>query len=463
MYTYPPKNRRNIILLTDSYKVSHYKQYPKGTTNVYSYFESRGGMFKETVFFGLQYIIQEYLNNPVTWEDIEEASDLYAAHFGDPLLFNRKGWEHIVRVHEGRLPVKIKAVPEGMHVRNHNVLMTLENTDPAVPWLTNFLETLLVQVWYPTTVCTLSNQSRQTILKWLEKTGDPSLIDFKLHDFGFRCVSSVESAGIGGAAHLVNFLGTDTVRGITTLRDYYGAKQMTGFSIPASEHSTITSWGREGEVDAFANMIEQYGDGALYACVSDSFDIFNACSNLWGGVLRDKVLNANGTLVVRPDSGYPPIIVTQVLNALGEKFGATVNEKGYKVLNPKVRVIQGDGMDFNMIDQALSTMAQAGWSADNVAFGMGGGLLQKVDRDTQKFAFKCSSVTIDGKDRDVFKDPVTDSGKVSKKGRLGLRYDARHGVATVHEKDNEILDIVWVNGEFNRVQTIDQIRELARM
>lgn len=451
----------NIIMLTDSYKVSHYKQYPPKTEFVYSYFESRGGMFKKTVFFGLQYILQQYLTKPVTMADIEEAEEMYAGHFGDPSLFNRAGWEYIVKEHGGRLPVIVKAVPEGSRVDVSNILMSLENTDPAVPWLTNFLETLLVQVWYPTTVATLSNESRRLILKWLEKTGDPALVDFKLHDFGFRGVSSVESAGIGGAAHLVNFLGTDTVRGMTILRDHYYPEGPTGFSIPASEHSTITSWGKEGEVDAYRNMIEQYGDGPLYACVSDSYNLWNAAKVLWGDVLREKVLGANGTLVVRPDSGYPPLIVTQLLEVLGDQFGYTINGKGYKVLNPKVRVIQGDGMDFNMIDQALETMAAQKWSTDNVAFGMGGGLLQKVDRDTQKFAFKCSAITVNGESRDVWKDPITDQGKVSKKGRLGL---VKRGdkYATVKEAENTELQTVYFNGELRNTQTIAEIRERAQ-
>lgn len=451
----------NIIMLTDSYKVSHWKQYPPGTEHVYSYFESRGGQFKKTVFFGLQYILHEYLSRPVTMADVEEAAEMYEGHFGDPTLFNRKGWEYIVEVHEGMLPVVIKAVPEGTRVDVSNVLMTLENTDPRVPWLTNFLETLLVQVWYPTTVATLSNESRRLILGYLEKTGDPAGIDFKLHDFGFRGVSSVESAGIGGAAHLVNFMGTDTVRGMTVLRDYYGSVGPTGFSIPASEHSTITAWGREGELDAYRNMIEQYGDSPLYACVSDSYDIWAAARDLWGGELRDKVLGAKGTLVVRPDSGYPPLIVSQLVELLGERFGFTVNDKGYKVLNPKVRVIQGDGMDFKMINQCLSTMEQMGWSADNVAFGMGGGLLQKVDRDTQKFAFKCSSIIVDGEIRDVFKDPITDQGKISKKGRLGLKKKGDRYI-TVPETDNTELQTVYYNGEMQSIQTIDDIRRRAQ-
>lgn len=455
----------NIILLSDSYKVSHWKQYPPNTTNVYSYYESRGGQFDTTTFFGLQYIIKEHLaGKRVSMGDIDEAEKLYEAHFGSKEMFNRKGWERIAFVHGGRLPVRIKAVPEGTRVPTGNVLMTVENTDPQAFWLTNFLETLLCQVWYPTTVATLSGAVRDMILASLERTGDPALIDFKLHDFGFRGVSSVESAGIGGGAHLLNFIGTDTVRGITFLQEYYGATEMTGFSVPASEHSTMTSWGRDHEVDAYRNMVEQYGDSPFYSVVSDSYDVFNAAKNIWGGQLRDAVMAAPGTLVVRPDSGYPPHVVTYLLEILGNQFGKTKNDKGYKVLNPKVRVIQGDGLDLKMIENILKTMEHEGWSADNVVFGMGGGLLQNVNRDTQRFAFKCSSAVVDGERRDVYKQPVTDQGKDSKRGRLALIDD--FGLKTVGEDETDeykdLLETVFEDGWIAKEQNVTDIRKRAQ-
>ena len=180
-----------------------------------------------------------------------------------------------------------------------------------------------------------------------------------------------------------------------------------GFSIPAAEHSTITSWGLEHEVDACANMLDQYPEG-LVAVVSDTNDVFACCREIWGTKLKDKVLQRNGVLVVRPDSGDPPDVVVKVLGILGDRFGCTVNSKGYKVLHPKVRVIQGDGIDIVMLEKVLSWMEASGWSADNIAFGSGGGLLQKLNRDTQRFKFMCSQVVVAGETRDVFKNPATD-------------------------------------------------------
>lgn len=460
----------NILLLTDSYKATHWKQYPKGTQKVYSYLEARkGGKFPKTVFFGLQYFIKRYLEGQVvTRAKIDEAEAFFGKHLG-PGLFNKTGWEHILTKYDGRLPVEIKAVEEGKVVSTGHVLVTVENTDPECFWLTNYLETLLLQVWYPTTVATLSLHMKEVINYYLEQTGNPELIAFKLHDFGFRGVSSVESAALGGASHLINFMGTDTLAGITLAQKYYGA-DMPGFSIPASEHSTITSWGPEGEADAMENMLDQYPTG-LVACVSDSFDIIAACRDIWGKKLRDKVLARKGTLVVRPDSGEPVQTVYEVLEALGGAFGYSTNAKGYKVLPDQVRVIQGDGINFEMLQAILRNMQEKGWSADNIAFGCGGALLQQLNRDTQRFAFKCSSVTIDGEEHDVFKQPKTDLSKSSKRGRLKLiqkrgwedkQVGAYHHVTrNQNEEGDDILQTVFLNGQVTKETTFDQVRAVT--
>lgn len=456
----------NTVLLTDSYKFTHWKQYPPGTEKVYSFFESRGGRYPEVTFFGLNYYLKEYLvGRRVTHEDVTEGKRDYALHFGQDNLFNETGWRRIVEVHDGRLPVRISAVPEGLTVPTGNVLMTIENTDPKLPWLTNYLETLLSMVWYPTTVATQSRQMRLAVGRALARTGNPALIDFKVHDFGFRGSTSVESAGIGGMAHLTAFSGSDTYAGIIYARRYYG-ETMAGFSIPAAEHSTVTSWGRDHEVDAYRNMLTQFPAG-LVAVVSDSYDVYRACTELWGKELRDEVLGRDGVLVVRPDSGHPVEVVLKVLDILGETFGREKNEKGYWVLNPKVRVIQGDGIDYEMLGRLLFSLEHAGWSADNLAFGSGGGLLQKVDRDTQKFAVKASAILRDGTWHDVLKDPVTDPGKRSKAGRLALIHTDGH-YETVREDEAmrrdavNLLEPVFENGRLLRETTFAEVRGRVR-
>lgn len=459
------KIAKNIILNTDSYKVSMFKQYPVGTTGVYSYIESRGGQYDSTVFFGLQAFIKEYLLDPITQADIDIADEILTAH-GEP--FNREGWEYILRVHNGYLPVVICAVPEGTVVPVKNVLATIENTDPECFWLTTWLETALLRaIWYPTTVATQSKSIKNVIKGYLEKTGDVSGLNFKLHDFGSRGVSSLESAGIGGAAHLVNFMGSDTVAGLLFAREYYNGG-MAGFSIPAAEHSTITSWGRDNEVEAYRNMVKQFGKpGAIFAVVSDSYDVFNAASKLWGEELKEEVIASGATLVIRPDSGDPDYVCRKLVQILGEKFGYTVNDKGYKVLN-NVRLIQGDGVNERTIRQILGGFQAYGWSADNIAFGMGGALLQIVDRDTQKFAMKCSAAQINGEWVDVQKDPITDQGKKSKAGRVSLWKSGGEWVSAVAEprgwadkavgEYREMLKEVYRDGKLILEYTFDEVR-----
>lgn len=453
-------SEENIILLTDSYKPTHYRGYSPELQQVHSYLESRGGKFNSTLFFGLQFVLKKYLVGQVVTQDkINAAAELFKKHYGSDKIFNREGWEYILNKHEGKLPLLIRSAPEGSLVPTHNVLMTIENTDTNVPWLTNYVESILLQsIWYGTTVATLSYNMKQLILKYLEETGDPALVDFKLHDFGFRGVSSTESAGLGGAAHLVNFLGTDTLPALKTIKDFYNT-DVCGFSIPASEHSTICSWGKSNEAKAYENMLDQYPEG-LVAVVSDSYDIYSACENIWGGTLKEKVLARNGTLVIRPDSGDPKVVLPKVLNILKNKFGGSVNSKGYYVLNPKVRVIWGDGINFESTSELLESVKQAGFSTDNVALGMGGALLQMVNRDTQKFAIKCSSVTVDSIERPVFKDPVTDSGKKSKAGKQML-YKGDGEYYTAPEGSNgepALVDVFW-NGQLMEDYTFDDVKK----
>ena len=469
----------SIINDTDSYKVSMWKQYPPGTEYVYSYIESRGGKYDVTEFLGVQ-ALSKYLSTPITQEQIDYAEKIWTLH-GEP--FNREGWQYILDVHGGKLPLRIRAAKEGLIIPTKNVLCTIENTDPKCFWLTTWVETAALRaIWYPTTVGTTSWHIKQEILAYLEKSGDPSTIGFKLHDFGARGVSSLESAGLGGAAHLVNFMGTDTMSGILHVMDVYGG-DVCGFSIPAAEHSTITSWDRANEVDAYRNMVKQFGKpGALVAVVSDSYDIYKACE-MWGTDLKDDVINSGATIVIRPDSGDPAVVVPKMLAILARHFGFSVNEKGYKVLN-NVRIIWGDGINSVSLSSILRCVVDvAGYSADNIAFGMGGGLLQQLDRDTLKFAMKASSVGIremvsipelstDKMElvwRDVFKDPATDPGKASKKGRVTLFESGGEYVTDIdvelpkHWTDKGTdwkvaLVTYFEDGEVKFTQTFDEVR-----
>ncbi|WP_223789116.1 nicotinate phosphoribosyltransferase [Marinicella meishanensis] len=450
----------NLILNTDSYKTSHYLQYPPGTQYVSSYIESRGGEFTASLFFGLQMFIKQYLTHAITREDIDEAAALYELH-GVP--FNQAGWEHILQAHQGLLPIKIEAIKEGTVLPTRNVMVQIINTDPACAWLTCFVETALLRaIWYPTTVATVSHACKQVIAKYMRETaGHTEGLAFKLHDFGARGVSSLESAAIGGLAHLVNFQGTDTVSALVQGRQFYG-EAMAGFSIPASEHSTMTSWGQSRETEAYQNMLEQYGGpGKTVAVVSDSYDIWHAIDHIWGRELRQQVINHGGTLVVRPDSGDPVSMVSDVIERLMKQFGHRYNAVGFKVLPDFLRVIQGDGVSLTTIEQILVEMKRRQLSVENIAFGMGAELLQKVNRDTLKFAMKASAVGINGEWIDVYKDPITDPGKKSKAGRLALiQQNGQYQTIRASELSGRqnLLKPVFLNGRLLKECTLKEVR-----
>lgn len=458
-----------IIGRTDSYKPSHWPGYPEGTDSVFAYMESRGGEFTETVQAGTTGLLLRYLTEPVTRQNVQDAYEFFADHFGDPTIFNYDGWMRVANEFGGALPLRIRAVPEGMVVPTRNILMSVENTAKGFGWLGNYTESLLLKLWYPITVATLSREIKKVIKAALEKTGTVEALPYKLHDFGYRGVSSEESAEIGGFAHLVNFKGSDTIPAILYARQYYG-ERMAANSIPASEHSVMTAKGEMGEVEQMKWFISAFKKAKVpaIAVVSDSYNIFRAIKDYYGGALRGQIedFTENGrAFVVRPDSGDPVTMVRQVIETLDEVFGHTRNDKGYKILNNNVRVIQGDGINLPTIIRILDELIVRGWSADNIAFGMGGALLQQVNRDTQQFAFKASSITINGRESDVYKDPITSSSKRSKRGRLKLIRDDYGVLTTVRttEIGHDLLETVFENGEVLARPTLAQIRALAEV
>lgn len=461
----------NAIIDSDSYKTSHWPQYPKGTKKVVSYLESRGGMFQETVQFGFTYTIKKYLVGVViTHEMIDVAKAIIVAHMGGiPENFNEAGWRYIVDECGGKLPLKIDILPEGYRVGIHNALAVITNTDDNCYWLVNYIETMFLRTWYPITVATLSYEIKKVIAHYLEVSGTPESIDFKLQDFGSRGVTCREQAQIGGAAHLVNFMGSDTMIAIPTILKYYNGDKMPAYSVPASEHSTMTSWGRDNETAAVKNMLDIYPKG-IVSIVADSYDVFNFAENIIGKVLKAQVQNREGVVVIRPDSSDGVKytidgIIIKLFDILEAAFGSAKNNKGYKVLPPYIRVLQGDGMNYGSLSKLCDAIVSAGWSLDNIAcFGMGGKLLQGVDRDTQKFAIKCCAIcTETGEWIEVFKDPITDPGKKSIRGIPSVTYTVGVGFRTNPTKYTtrqfgERLVNVFLNGELTKDAFFGEIR-----
>lgn len=398
------------MFLTDSYKLSHWTQYPPGMTWAQSYLESRGGVYDEVVFFGLQYYLYLYLEHGApSSAEVEYAAQLASLH---GLPFNRAGWDYIAEL--GYLPLKIYAVPEGSVHKPGKVLMTVESTDPACAWLVSWVETLLLKVWYPCTVASKSLHVRRI----MEQYYPGESWRYAYHNFGDRGSSSVETAAIGGAAHLTQFLGTDNFGALTLVHGHYDM-ECAGYSIPATEHSTVTSWGRFREFEMYESYLESCKGRSMAACVLDSYNLYDAVR--WVCTyLKERVESPEyPTFVLRPDSGNPIEVLPKMIKIM-EECGVAGAQAPDGYLFEKFRIIWGDGITPEIIDIILEHMREGGYSARNFAFGSGGDLMQNVTRDTCKFAFKMCAAVVNGQEIEVYKAPSLDLGKMSKRGRQTL-------------------------------------------
>lgn len=463
----------NPILGRDSYKLSHPSFINPDVTLTSAYGEARKDTkgWGDHILFGAQAYLNSTMLTPFTKGHVEHGAQKAKAH-GEPYPYAML--MYIVERYGGYWPVEIQAVPEGLPVPFHTPVYQVADTDERTKGLASFIEMgLLRAIWYPSTVASLSRHVKKRLARALDETeGNRDFLDFMLHDFGGRGVSSAESAMIGGGAHLVNFKGTDTLEALAWLECYYD-EPMAGFSVAAAEHSTIQSFGGpEGEVHAFERALDEVlmKPGTIASVVSDTYDLYNAVSNLWGDKLASKVrkLEEIGSkLVIRPDSGDPTKVPLDVITMLMEKFGHTKSAMGFKKLPAYLGVIQGDGMNTDTIDQLHTNAKLAGLSSANIVVGMGGGLLQKVDRDTMGWAQKISARKVKGSDewQDVFKNPKTDPGKRSKPGRQAVVI-GEFGIPTAQlERDtlpgDNILRPVYRNGEVYSNLTLAQVRENA--
>lgn len=463
-------NKENIVMMADSYKYSHSKQYPD-MVSMYDYMEARGGEYPKTVFVGLQYYLKKYLSKPITQEDVNEAYDFAKLH-GVP--FDKEGWDYIVNDLDGKIPVIIRAVPEGLVVPVRNVLMTIESTDKNVPWVAGWLETLLMKVWYPTTIATKSYYAK----KMLEKYGSSDWAKFAYHNFGDRGSSSVESAAIGGFAHLTQFMGTDNFNSLKLCKDYYNA-EIAGFSVWASEHSTTTSnaqGDKTKEIEWVFKMVEENPAKNIMSFVADSYDVFNFTNEVTKPESKIRRLvesRPNQKFVIRPDSGNPMEVLPKMFKIMEDNGVFDITIKGpdgvERKASSKFGILWGDGITPVQIESILTAVTENGYAAENMVFGSGGDLMQNINRDTCKFAIKCSSITKqDGTEINVFKNPITDPGKMSKKGKVTTYYNSltdEYFVDIIGKKfdDNvmDILETVYKNGEIVKEYSLDEIRECS--
>jgi nicotinamide phosphoribosyltransferase len=460
----------NLLLMTDAYKFGHIEQYPEGMNKVYSYLISRSDRkYKEQLFFGLQYYLKRYLN-PISIEDVKEAIHYRCRILGDCPDKVTYAFYSLQKL--GYLPLHIKAVPEGMVLPVKNVLMTVTNTHPDFYWLVGYVESLLLKVWNTITVATYSYEMKKLIINYMKRSCDDlSGLPFMLHDFGYRGCSSEETAALSGAAHLCNFLGTDTVPAVKLLECYYDSNIITGLSVPASEHSVMCAYGRQNEIEAFKKMLQLYPTGVV-SIVADSYNIWNVLMHILPK-LKNEILARTGRVVIRPDSGDPYSIICGSISQRGclvlldEVFGHLVNSKGFKVLNPKIGLIYGDAMYRENYIKIADEMLNMGYAASNLIIGVGGLLLQQHNRDDLGITFKATYGEINGKPLDIVKDPITDPSKKSHQGLLCL--EEKDGVISTRQhctKEQEaegLLSTVYYNGATTVGYSINDIRKRCKI
>ncbi|MBZ6010641.1 nicotinate phosphoribosyltransferase [Leuconostoc gelidum] len=450
----------NLILATDAYKLTHHLQYPTNITKLYSYGEARvGGRFDTVSWFGMSMILHDYFHNPITDAMIDEAEQVSKMTFNTSAYFNRVVWEKVRDL--GYFPVKIKALPEGLEVPAGNALFTIESTADWFATSLNALEVVLMHVWYPTTIATNSLYIKKRLLPLFEKSGTIAGISLAVNDFGLRGATSLEAGKRGGSAHLLHFQGSDNMAASQYFNDVYGVSGRA-LSVWATEHSVATAYGvGQGEFDYVNAQLDRAPDSAILSIVIDSYDALNFIKNVIGSQeIKDRIIKRAGRIVLRPDSGDPETIDLQVLSLLGNIFGTTINDKGYKVLQHNVGVIQGDGMKADTIVSLYEAIMQAGWSVDNLVVGSGGGLLQEgFTRDTERFAIKAAyAENAVGDKINIQKKPKTDAAKTSKAGLLKVILRDKD-IVTVSQNDpgHDLLQTVYENGKILSVNGNDVI------
>lgn len=474
----------SLPFLSDGYKPSHWKMTPVVEGFTHSYFSSRDEKAGPVLWYGLQGQILSQFNWGAGLFNLKKVKDWFDNYMG-PDVFHTDGWARIYEMAKHQRftpPVIIRALPEGVTVPPNVPLLTIENEDPRDRWIVNYLEDVIVHNWYTTTVATNSRNLRKVILAHLEKSGTPEEIDFKLHDFGLRSCTSMETAGRGGSAHAINFMGSDTLPGAFYAMEYYGSPDGRIKSIPASEHMCPTSWGKANEDQFFCEMISRFkkeGRFSMLALVMDTWDVFRTwefvCQHLYPKYLKGE----NFKLVGRPDSGEIHATLLSLLAIAEKHLPIEKNKKGYKVLPRELGLIWGDGIKLNVIDGIFTVLENAGWSSDVLALGMGSGLLQELARDDYGFAMKASYTEewVDGKCASraaISKDPVTSKGKRSHAGLLGVaKVDGQYKTvnfgtdreayqAFCNSGQNE-LKVVYQNHNLVTVHSFEEIVQRAKL
>lgn len=481
----------NPMLAVDSYKLDHRRQYGPGVTRVYSNWTPRGTRVEgqqEVVFLGLQYFLARYLMEGFqeffalpAEEACYEYERRVTAHVGP----NTIGSDHIRALHDLQyIPLRFCALPEGTRTPLRVPMLTVENTHPDFAWLTSYFESLMSNIlWMPCTSATSAARMRDLLDRAALASGSPAdFVGWQGHDFSFRGMPGIEAAALSGMGHLVFFEGTDTLPAVELVENYYptlAADYMVGGSVPATEHSVMCAGTQTGELETFDRLLDLYPSG-IVSVVSDTWDLWHVLTDILPK-LHARIMGRDGKLVIRPDSGDPVAIIcgdpsappdspehAGVVELLWREFGGTVTSTGHRLLDSHVGAIYGDGINYTRMQAILENLWRKGYASANMVFGVGSWNYQMVSRDTYGFAMKATWVEVDGVGRDIFKQPITDSGeKFSAKGRLAVVRGPDGQLTLINQATPEQeamseLRLVWENGRFLRRDAFNAIRTRAR-
>lgn len=481
----------NPILLTDGYKLDHRRQYPEGTTLVYSNWTPRKSRIEgveDVVLFGLQYFIKKYiLEDFETYffkQPKEKVCAAYSRRVNNYLGDNQVGIAHIEALHDlGYIPMVIKSIPEGASVPIRVPMFTMYNTLPEFFWLTNYFETLVSAViWMPCTSATIAKQYRKILDKYAAETSSvPEFVNWQGHDFSMRGMAGIEAALTSAAGHLLSFTGTDTMPSVDFLEHYYNAnsdKELIGGTVSATEHSVMCMGTNDGELETFKRLITEVYPKGVLSIVSDTWDLWKVLDT-YLPQLKTEILGREGKVVIRPDSGDPVDIICGnpdgkheaekkgVIELLWDTFGGKTNEKGFKELAPQIGAIYGDSITIDRATQICERLKAKGFASTNVVLGIGSFTYQYNTRDTFGFAMKATYGEVHGEGREIYKDPVTDDGtKKSAKGLMKItlengRYKLTDGVSWAEEKTGELIE-VFRDGKLLVDQSLAEIRKQAQ-
>lgn len=487
-------NNTSASCQLDFYKTGHVDQYVRGVEEVESNWTARsnahataveGKKPEGVIFFGLQafildYLIEEWNTTFFQATNKKEAVKQYWEEVSLGLNNPNITTGHLEDLYElGYIPLEILALPEGAEIPIGVPMFTVRNTDTRFGWLTNYIESVLsAEVWKPMTVATIAKQYKDLITKYCELTGGiKELLPFQCHDFSFRGMSGRADAARSGMGHLLSFAGTDNVPAIIETRKYYQSVGFVGGSIPATEHSVMSLGEKDKEIATFHRLITEVYPAGIVSIVSDTWDFWKVLTE-YAPALRKEIEARDGKVVFRPDSGDPVKIICGdpqagvgspaykgAIQVLWEEFGGTINDAGYKELNPKVGLIYGDSITLDRASEILSQLMALGFASTNIVFGIGSFTYNYITRDTFGMAMKATHGIVKGKGRDIFKDPITDDGtKKSLRGKV--RVEIRDGeYVAIDGKDyyknpltNE-LRRVFLNGSTFNTSTWEEVKQ----